>query len=458
MKVSVANLSLVTSDEATTTDNAPPFSDEAIALDFAEANQDILRYVAKRGHWMTYDGKRWEPDETLDVFSLVRANCRKHANIAPKRQRRKIASASTVVAVERLARADDRFRATADQWDADPWLLNTSGGVIDLRLGTNFGHSPEHFVTRMTAVAAPMLNVECPLWHRFLDRITAGDRDLQGFLARMFGYALTGSTREHALFFLYGTGANGKSVLIETIRGVVGDYAKVAPIEAFTAGSFDRHPTEIAGLQGARLVTAVETNEGRAWDEAKIKALTGGDRVTARFMRQDFFEYTPQFKLVIAGNHKPALRNVDEATRRRFYLVPFTVTIPPSERDPDLAERLKAEWPGILRWMIDGCREWQTTGLQPPKSVLEATEAYLESEDAMGTWMGERCIQEPERSEKSSALFASWTEWCDKAGEVPGPQRKFSHALEARGFRKDHTRTGWRFYGLSLVPEMTTYD
>jgi putative DNA primase/helicase len=445
-------------DFASKFDVAPPFSDEAIALDFAEANCDSFRYVAEWGRWMIYQNGRWRPDKTLDVYSSVRAFCRKHANNAPDNRRREIASASTVAAVERLSRADDRFRATADQWDADPWNLNTPGGVIDLRLGTNFGHAPEHYITRMTAVAAPMLKAECPLWHRFLDRITAGDEELQRFLARVCGYALTGSTREHALFFLYGTGANGKSVFIETVRGVVGDYAKVAPIEAFTAGSFDRHPTEIAGLQGARLVTAVETNEGRAWDEAKIKALTGGDRVTARFMRQDFFEYTPQFKLVIAGNHKPALRNVDEAIRRRFYLVPFTVTIPPSERDHNLTEKLKAEWPGILRWMIDGCREWHKKGLQAPKAVLDATEAYLDAEDAIGIWKAERCIEGKDRSEKSSALFSSWRAWCEKAGEIPGTQKKFSHSLEARGFRKEHTRTGARFYGLSLVPETTPFD
>jgi putative DNA primase/helicase len=179
-----------------------------------------------------------------------------------------------------------------------------------------------------------------------LRRITAGDDRLVSYLQRAFGYALTGNVREHALFFGYGTGANGKGVTLNTLAGILGDYHESAPIETFTASSGDRHPTELADLRGARLVTATETEEGRRWAESRIKMLTGGDRVKARFMRQDFFEYNPQFKLFITGNHKPSLRSVDEAIRRRFHLIPFTVTIPPEQRDPDLAEKLKTEWPG----------------------------------------------------------------------------------------------------------------
>jgi putative DNA primase/helicase len=158
-------------------------------------------------------------------------------------------------------------------------------------------------------------------------------------------------------------------VLLSTVAGVLGDYHKTAPIETFTASNADRHPTDLASLRGARLVRATETEEGRRWAESRIKQLTGGDTVAARFMRQDFFEYRPQFKLIIAGNHKPSLRSVDEAIRRRFHLIPFAVTIPPEERDSDLADKLKAEWPGILAWMIEGCVEWQAECLRPPAAV-----------------------------------------------------------------------------------------
>jgi putative DNA primase/helicase len=247
--------------------------------------------------------------------------------------------------VDRLARADRRHAATVDQWDSDAWLLNTPGGIVDLRTGDIQAHRPDAYCTKMTAVAP---GGRCPQWHAFLKRVTGGDRELQAFLSRMVGYCLTADTREQALFFLYGTGANGKSVLLSTVTGIVNDYSKSAPIETFVASRSEHHPTDLAGLQGARLVTVTETEDGRRWDESKIKSITGGDRISARFMRQDYFEFTPVLKLVIAGNHKPGLRSVDEAIRRRLHLIPFTVTIPPAERDLSLSEKLRAEWGAYL--------------------------------------------------------------------------------------------------------------
>ena len=193
-------------------------------------------------------------------------------------------------------------------------------------------------------------------------------------------------------------------------------------------------------------VTAVETEEGRRWAESKIKALTGGDKISARFMRQDFFEFVPNFKLVIAGNHKPGLRSVDEAIRRRLHLIPFSVTILPAERDLDLAEKLKAEWPGILAWMIDGCLKWQATGLQPPAAVTDATAAYLAAEDATGAWMDECCERDPSAWAANSTLFASWTVWAAKAGEPIGSQKRFVQSLEARGLepRREKSIRGFR--------------
>jgi putative DNA primase/helicase len=264
--------------------------------------------------------------------------------------------------------------------------------------------------------------------------VTGGDCELQAFLRRVVGYSLTGSIREHALFFCYGTGANGKGVFINTISSLLGDYAATAPMETFIASTVERHPTDLAGLRGARLVTAQETEQGRRWAESKIKTLTGGDPVAARFMRQDFFTFVPVFKLLIAGNHKPGLRGVDEAIRRRLHLIPFTVTIPAAERDLDLPEKLKAEWPGILQWAIDGCLEWQRVGLQPPAIVRAATEAYLSEEDGIALWLAERCRSNKTAVERSAALFASWKSWAEAAGENAGNQKTFTQALENRGF------------------------
>jgi putative DNA primase/helicase len=222
-------------------------------------------------------------------------------------------------------------------------------------------------------------------------------------------------------------------------------------LRPFTASHHDLHPTELAALRGARLVTATETEEGRRWAESRIKALTGGDKIAARFMRQDFLEFQPMFKLIIAGNHKPGLRSVDEAIRRRFHLIPFTVTIPPAERDEHLPEKLKSELPGILGWMIEGCLDWQETSLAPPDVVTAATKEYLEAEDAIAAWVEDCAIRAPNAFSKNAALFASWSEWSEKSGEHIGSQKRFCQNLEARGFAPfRHYREGRGFNGIRL--------
>jgi len=273
----------------------------------------------------------------------------------------------------------------------------------------------------------------------------------------MIGYALTGSTREHALFFLYGTGANGKSVFLSTIANLLGDYSKTAPASSFTASSTEQHPTDLAGLHGARFVTAIETEDGARWAESKIKSLTGGDKIAARFMRGDFFEFLPEFKLIIAGNHKPSLRSVDEAIRRRLHLVPFIVTIPEDERDHRLAEKLRAEFPGILSWAIQGCLDWQREGLRPPAAVRDATTEYLDGEDAVGRWIEECCVIERGIWTAARALFASWQSWCARSGEPEGSQRRFAQQLGARGYERSRTGLSRGFSGIGLQRNSVTH-
>ncbi|HXC56664.1 MAG TPA: phage/plasmid primase, P4 family [Rhizomicrobium sp.] len=439
------------------TAESPEFSDDSLALKFAKKHECNLRYVAEWGIWMRWNGCRWIEEKTLAAFDDARAICREAAEIAsclngePKKAV-SIASKQTVAAVESLARSDRRLAVKSDQWDGDPLLLNTPGGSVNLKTGKLRAHRIADYTTKITAVSP---RGECPMFFSFLDRITNGNRELQAFFARVFGYALTGLTREHALFFFYGTGANGKSVLLETVSGILGGYAQSAPMETFAASKFDRHPTELADLQGARLVTASETEEGRALAESRIKMMTGGDRIKARKMRQDFFEFTPQFKLVMAGNHKPCLRVVDEAIKRRVNLIPFTVTIPREERDQGLTEKLRAEWPGILQWMIDGSLEWQRVGLAAPAVVTDATAEYLENEDTLNAWMAERCQIGPDSRQRSSELYASFKHFAVEAGEEPGTNKDFSARLEVRGFERRRVAIGTVFCGISLLPHMT---
>jgi len=431
---------------------SPEFSEDRVALSFVDRHEHRFCYVAALGKWFVWDDCRWRMDDKQVAKDKVRTVCRENSAACnhPK-QAKLLASAKTVSAVERLASTDQRIAAVIGQFDSDPWLLNTPAGTIDLRTGEQHGHSPQNYITKVTGTA-PDPAMRTPVWNKFLDRVTGGNTELILFLRKMAGYSLTGSTEEHALFFLYGLGANGKSTFLNAITAAAGDYHCTTPIETFTASNHDRHPTELAALRGARLVTATETEEGRRWAESRIKALTGGDKIAARFMRQDFFEFQPTFKLVIAGNHKPGLRSVDEAIRRRFNLIPFTVTIPPEERDEELPEKLKSELPGILAWMIEGCLDWQENGLQPPEVVTAATREYLEAEDAIAAWVEDCAARDPNSFSKSTELFASWSQWAERSGEHVGSQKRFAQNLEARGFAPfRHYQKGRGFNGIRLL-------
>ncbi|MBF0268866.1 MAG: hypothetical protein HQL44_09755 [Alphaproteobacteria bacterium] len=430
------------------------FTEDALAASFTQIHAEDWRYVAAWGQWLCWTAKRWEKESTLLAYDLARLICREAASACrTAKLRAKLSSAATVAAVERLARADRSHAATAEIWDRDPWLLNTPQGVVDLHTGNIMPHDRALAMTKIT-LATP--EGDCPTWRQFLVTVTGGDRELQAYLQRVAGYCLTGVTSEHALFFLYGTGANGKSVFANTLTVILGDYATVAAMDMFMATTSERHPTDMAGLRGARVVTSIETEQGRRWAESKLKALTGGDKITARFMRQDFFEFVPQFKLLVAGNHKPAIRNVDEAMRRRLHMVPFTVTIPPAKRDKQLPDRLLAERDGILAWAVEGCLEWQRTGLRPPTAVMAATDEYFESEDALGRWLDERCVCSVNHTEMSAALYADWKSWAEANGEFTGSIKRFAENLTNRGFEQWRSKNARHFRGLRLCEQSRT--
>lgn len=433
---------------------APAGSEDDMALGFAEAYADRLRYIAERNRWLEWDGKQWAEDSTLYVYDLVRNHIRK--STLNEKSAKQSCRGQVVAAVEKLARSDRRLAAVIDQWDQDPWILNTPSGTVDLRTGELGDHRRDDYATKCTAVGP---GFDCPTWLAFIDRITNRRPELGAFLQKFCGYALTGVTVEHIMGFLYGTGGNGKTVFLKTICGVMGAYAVVAQMDLFMASPNEQHPTGLAGLQGARLVVAIETEEGRRWAEARVKALTGGDRIRARFMRQDFFEFTPSFKLLVAGNHLPGLRGVDEAIRRRMNLIPFEVRIPEAERDKHLETRLQEEWPGILQWMIDGCLLWQRNGIQAPEAVAAATGHYLEAEDAFTTWFEEKCDKVASWETEVKALYSSWKNWTELSGEFAGSRKRFSQILEERGYqpiRIGNARTRG-FKGVQLKSETNTY-
>ena len=433
-------------------ENAVWATDDALALSFTRRYGEDWRYCAQWGKWLVWTGNRWQTDDTLLVTHLMRHICREAAIKADShRLAAKLSASSTVSGVDRLARSDRQHASSSDEWDRDPWLANAPGGVIDLRTGQVRAHNR---ADRMTKIATATPKGACPRWLAFLADITEGDQDLISYLQRVIGYCLTGVTSEHALFFLYGTGANGKSVFVNVITTILGDYAANAPMDTFMETRSDRHPTDLAGLRGARFVSSVETEQGRRWNESKVKAITGGDKVSARFMRQDFFEYLPQFKLIIAGNHKPSIRNVDEAMKRRLHLIPFTVTVPPEKRDGKLTEKLLKERDGILAWAVEGCRLWQQHGLKPPKVVIDATEEYFEEEDAIGEFLDEECQRHRQAKESVADIFQRWQEWANRRGEYIGTSRWLMQQLFNRGLERTRLHGGVKgLAGVSLKPK-----
>ena len=384
--------------------------EDSLALAFAAMHQDKLRYCHTRAAWFRWDGSRWRQEQTQLAFHWARELCRKYNRNASKPEKT-VSKVRTARAVETFAMSDRRLAVTDDTWNPDPWLLATPAGTVDLRTGQVKKAAPHDHITLLTG-AAPEQG-RPTLWLSFLDQATNGDKALQRFLQQVAGYCLCGSTREHALFFFYGPGGNGKSVFVNVLLEILCDYGTNAPMDTFTASKYDRHPTDLADLAGARMVSASETEEGRAWAESRIKQLTGGDPIKARFMRQDFFQYLPQFKLVFLGNHKPVLQNVDEAARRRFNIIPFTFK--PAVPDLDLPKKLKVEYDRILMWMIQGCLDWQQHGLKRPAIVTSATAEYFDEQDLFKQWLDECTEVKSERmGEPTTRLYQSWKRYAER--------------------------------------------
>lgn len=415
--------------------------------------------------WMVWDGTRWRRNDIGEVERRAKETVRSiyalAATVEDKVRRTAMVEfgkgcerAARINAIITLARSEPEIPITSDQLDADPWLLNVQNGTIDLRNGKLRPHSRDDWITKIAPVVFdPAAN--CPLWLSFLDRIFAGDKAMISFVRRALGHALTGVIREHILHVLYGTGANGKTTLVETIIGILGDFGMTAAPGLLLARHSEQHPTERADLWGKRFVASVETGEGRRFNEELIKQLTGNDTIKARFMRKDFFEFSPTHKLFLATNHKPEVRGTDHAIWRRIRLWPFDVTIPDAEQDKELPEKLKAEWPGILRWCVGGCIAWQRQGLAAPDPVLAATREYREESDLIGHFIAECCEVGESKEVRGGVLYWTYSTWCGDNGHKPLSNMNFSKRLLERGGITRPQSGAYRvYYGLWVKLEM----
>lgn len=403
-------------------------SEDAIALQFVRENLGRMKFDHDHGRWFEWDGVRWKPDRTDRGLHYARQIGRRMGE-----GKGKICKASVASGAERFCRADPDMATTSDGWDQDLWKIGTPKGVVNLRTGELLPPDPVMGITKLMAVspkAGPAAR-----WVNFLNEATGSDKDVIRFLQQWCGYCLTGDTREHSLLFVYGGGGNGKSVFINTLTKMLGDYAVTAAMDTFTASRGEKHSTDVAMLRGARCVTASETEEGKAWAEARIKQMTGADPVTARFMRRDNFTYIPQFKLTIVGNHQPVMHNVDEAMRRRFRIVPFERK--PEKPDRQLEDKLREEWPEILQWMIEGCLDWQGNGLSHPAAIKRASEAYFDAQDVPGQWFSECCDLGNNYFEPVAHLYENWSAFAKASGEEIGSLKRFSGMLQKRNLRPD---------------------
>ena len=458
--------------EAIVAQRAKPKARQLTDLGNAERMHDLhgrdLRCCAGLGrlvwagtHWQRDDRREWERRAAQTVRTIYAEVERCDDADRRKAIVKHATKSESAGSLRALASIVETFRDVAcavDELDADPFLLNATNGTIDLRTGKMREHRRSDLITKITGARFDA-DAECPVFEAFLRSIFAGDEELIGFVQRFMGYSLTGDVREQVLLFAYGTGANGKSTLIDLwidlLGGDSGGYAAPGAPGLLVERKNEQHPTELAALRGARVVTCVEIGDGKRFDEERVKAITGGDKVTARQMREDFFTFSPTHKLIVAANHRPQVRGTDLAIWRRILLVPFAVTFTDAQKDRALPQKLRAELPGILAWAVRGCLEWQRGGLRPPKVVTAATDAYRAEQDVVGRFIADRCVVIEQAKAKAGDLYTAFREWAQEQGEPDMSGRRFGEALSERGFRQLRTNAArwWSGVGLNAPEE-----
>jgi P4 family phage/plasmid primase-like protien len=407
---------------------------------FSTQHGDDARFVYSWRSWLTWTGQRWQQDEGGATVRMAKETVRsiysEAADAEDSDKRKAISnhaksseSRSRIEAMIALAQSEMPIMPAA--LDGDQWLLNVSNGTVDLKTGSVREHDRDDLITKLAQVEYDP-TAKAPIWEVFLEQILP-DEAVREFVRRLAGYSLTGSTREHVLPILYGSGANGKSTFVNTLMKGMGGYAQQTAPDLLLAKQ-GSHPTELADLFGARMAAAIEVNDGRRFNEALVKQLTGGDTIKARKLYQDFWEFEPTHKVWMAVNHRPDVRGTDQAVWRRIKLIPFTTAIPPEQQDTALPEKLLEELPGILAWAVQGCLEWQRSGLGEPDEVRRATNQYRAHMDVLAGFLDERCVIDQKAWAKFGNLYADYTEWAEASGEHPENKRRFGDSLSERGY------------------------
>jgi len=418
-----------------------------------------IRFTPENG-WLVWDGNRWLIDEkqvmvqalaketAASIYDEVRDSADRNLTFTHARRSQSKAAIESMIF---MARSEPGVATRLTEFDKDGWLLNVPNGTVNLRTGALQPHRREDHITHI-AGASYDEKADCRLWDAFLWRVTDQNPELHDYLRRFVGYMLVGDTTEQALHFLHGMGGNGKSVFCEVLLELLGEYAVTASPDLIMQKRHGGIPNDVARLRGVRVAVMNETSQGARFDEAKLKDLTGGDKLSARFLHREYFDFRPTHRLLIRGNHKPVISGTDEGIWRRLRLVPFTVTIPDNERDNQLLTKLRVEMPGILNWAIRGCLEWQQGGLRPPAIVTDAVRAYREESDTLGRFIAERCEVSKLAQVKSSDFFRRYQQYAEQAGERWISLRELPNEMQRRGFTWKRTNTGAVYTGIVLRP------
>lgn len=425
---------------------------------------DNIRYCNEL-EWLIWNGKQWQEDSKRNIEALAAKTLRglyqeskteedryraKQLNDWAKKCEKRAIRINSILDVRPMVSIKKK------DLDAHKFLFNCDNGVIDLRTGELTNHERDLLFSKISPIEYKK-SAECPNWMSFLESIFLtpdgkADHELIEYLQKAIGYALTGDTKEQVMFFLFGNGRNGKSTFINVIQDILGDYSRQTNSDTFLKKKNDSGiNNDVARLDGARFVSAVESEEGQQLSEALVKQITGGEKMSARFLRQEYFEFTPEFKVFFTTNHKPIIKGGDNGIWRRIKLIPFTVTIPEEKIDADLPEKLKMEMPGVLRWVVEGCLKWQAEGLKDPKAVKEATKGYREDMDILGPYINENCTVSDDEKIEAKTLFENYKKWCYQNDEMDLKNRSFYRQLEVRGFKKENgPKNKVYFHGLTL--------
>ena len=423
---------------------------------------DVKSSGGKRGWWL-WDGTRWAKDENGEVVRFAKQTVRSLSEDAERlegderdqmvKHAMKSQDVSRIMAIITLAASEPEMAVDRDAFDARPWLFNVENGTLDLRTKKLHPHRREDFLTKLSPIEYDP-QAKAPRWEQFVQEVMNGDAQLVDFVQRAVGYSMTGDTREHCLFFLYGQGRNGKSTFLEVLRALFGDFAQQSDFNTFLARKGEGPRNDIARMRGARFVTAAETDGERGFDSAVLRMLTGGDTIVARRLFEEFNEFIPQHKIWLAANNKPIVKEHSEGFWRRIRIIPFTVRFANKGQDKKLRKKLERELPGILNWCLEGVTKWKTSGLTIPKAVQESTDEYREDNDPVGEWIAQRVTRESTNWMSTSDLHKNYSEWWietrgDKA--FAGTLAWFSRQLAARPEIKPckvHNVRGWRGYAI----------